>query len=238
MKNHRPLILGVSLLLISLLATPAQAVSARASAARDWSQWLAHYYQVPQSDQIVPAVFALSRSGYFEEPGQPATAIGFLSAVFAQNPDKVADWMAAFRDLPVAHQRLVASALWYSGLPGSDRQLRALARNCSPELRGEFEQLLAQGAKAVRETPVLSESSLNLQWGAFLATGDSQHIVNALAALGSGEPGLSTAARLALAEKAATHPRVYEICQAQLARQPANVRDQMRAALMEVKVKP
>lgn len=233
MKNSKSILAGISAALVLSFAGPASAAPAR-----DWPQWLAHYYQAPQADQLVPAVYALSRSGYFEEAGQPATAIGFLSAVFAQNPAKVDGWMVDFRDLPVAHQRLVASALWYSGLPGSDRQLRALARQSTPELRAEVEQLLDQGSPTVAETPVRSESSLNLQWGAFLATGDQRHIVNALAALGSGEPGLSSAARFALAEKAAAHPRVYAICQAELARQPAGVRDQMRAALADVKVQP
>jgi hypothetical protein len=231
MKNSKITLLGMGAALVLALAGPAAAAPTR-----DWPQWLAHYYQAPQADQVVPAVFALSRNGYFEQAGQPATAIGFLSAVFAQNPDKVDDWMAAFRDLPVAHQRLVASALWYSGLPDSDRPLRALARSSRGELRNEINQLIAQGAAPVRGAPVLSEASLNLQWGAFLATGEPQHIVNVLAALGSGEPGLSTTARLALAEKAATHARVYEICSAQLAQQPANVRDQLRAALAEAKV--
>lgn len=235
MKTHRSLLLLVSLSLTTLLIIPAQAGSARAASARDWSQWLTHYYQAPQADQLVPAVFALSRSGYFEQAGQPATAIGFLSAVFAQNPEKVDDWMAAFRDLPVAHQRLVAAALWYSGLPDGGARLRTLARHSNPELRNDLHQLIAQGAAPVREAPVLSEASLNLQWGAFLATGESQHIVNALAALGSGDSRLSTAARFSLAEKAAAHAKVYEICQTQLARQPAHVRDQLQAALAEVK---
>ena len=234
MKNSRITLLGISVALsLSSFAGPASAAPAR-----DWPQWLAHYYQTPQADQVVPAVFALSNSGYFEEAGQRATAIGFLGAVFAQNPDRVSVWMSAFRFLPVAHQRLVASALWYSGLPGGEERLRALAGDSNPALRGEIEQLIAQGAPSLRDTPVLSESSLNLQWGAFLATGESRHIVNVLAALGSGEPGLSSAARFALAEKAAVHNRVYEICQTELTRQPAAVRDQLRAAMVNVKPQP
>ena len=233
MKNSRITLLGIGMVLILTGVS-----SASAQSNRNWPQWLAHYYQAPQADQVVTAVFALSRSGYFEGEGQPATAIGFLSAVFAQNPEKVDGWMAEFRNLPVAHQRLVASALWYSGLPAGDRQLRALAVDSSPEIRREVEQMLGLGVTAVSKTPVLSEASLNLQWGAFLASGDQQHIVNALAALGSGEAGLSVAARTTLAEKAASHQRVYEICQAQLARQPAKVRDQMQTALASVKTLP
>ncbi|HEY8995104.1 MAG TPA: hypothetical protein VIM71_10615, partial [Lacunisphaera sp.] len=156
-----------------------------------------------------------------------------LSSVFAQNPDKVAGWMHAFRELPEAHQRLAAAALWYSRLPGSERKLRALARHSDAELQAEIDQLLARGATPVGETPVVSISSLNLQWGAFLASGEQQHIVAALSALGSGEAGLSSIVRSSLAQKAAGHQRVYEICQAQLASQPAGVRDQMRTALAD-----
>lgn len=234
MKNSRITLLGISV----ALSLSTFAGSASAAPARDWPQWLAHYYQAPQADQVVPAVFALSHSGYFEAAGQRATAIGFLGAVFAQNPDRVPVWMSAFRFLPVAHQRLVASALWYSGLPGGEERLRALAGDSNPVLRGEIEQLIAQGAPSLRDTPVLSESSLNLQWGAFLANGEPRHIVNVLAALGSGESGLSSTARFALAEKAAAHHRVYEICQTELARQPADVRDQLRAAMVNVKPQP
>jgi len=230
MKNSKMTILGMSLALALSLVAPASAASTR-----DWSQWVSNYYQAPQPELLVPAVFALSREGYFEQSGQPATAIGFLSSVFAQNPDKVAGWMTAFKELPASHQRLTAAALWYSGLPGSDRKLRALARQSSPALRAEIEQLLASNVVSVSQTPVLSESSLNLQWGAFLASGQQQHIVNALAALGSNEAGLSSAVRTSLAQKAASHQRVYEICQAQLANQPAGVRDQLRTALAGVR---
>jgi hypothetical protein len=230
MKNSKMKILGMSVALVLSLTVPASAGSNR-----DWSQWVSHYYEAPQPDLVVPAVFALSRSGYFEQAGQPATAIGFLSTVFAQNPDKVSGWMRAFRELPASHQRVTAAALWYSGLPGNDRGLRALARQSSPEVRTEIEQLLATTVVPVSQTPVLSESSLNLQWGAFNASGEQQHIVNALAALGSGETGLTSTVRNSLAQKATSHERVYEICQAQLANQPAGVRDQMRTALAGIK---
>lgn len=233
MKNYRITLFGMSAALFLSFAGPASAAPAR-----DWPQWLAHYYQSPHADEVVPAVFALSSNGYFDKADQRATAIGFLGAVFAQNPARTSVWVSAFRFLPAAHQRLVASALWYSGLPDGAEQLRTLARDCSPALRDEIEQLIAHGAPSLRETPVLSESSLNLQWGAFLATGEPQHILNVLTALGSSEPGLNSAARLALAEKAAAHQRVYEICQAQLTRQPANVREQMRAAMVDVKTQP
>ena len=206
-----------------------------AAPARDYSKWMSHYYEAPQPDQVVPAVYSLSQEGYFDTAEHRTSAIGFFAQVFAKNPDRVDGWMAEFRNLPTSDQRLMAAALWYSGLPTGGDRLRKMARTSSPEIRAEIEQLAAQKPVPLRDTPVLSESSLNLQWGAFLASGDSQHIVNVLAALGSREPGLSSRTRSALAHNAATHRRVYEICQTQLARQPEAVRDQLHAVLVEAK---
>jgi hypothetical protein len=225
MKNPKFLVGGLGLMLalfINVSAKPSQ----------DWAGWVENYYLNPDTEKVVPAVYALSRSGYFEQAGQPATAIGFLSAVFAQNPDKVEGWVHSFRDLPTAHRRIVAAALWYSGVSEGADHLRALARGSRPDIRAEVESLTVWAKPALHEVPVLSSSSLNLQWGAFLGSGDARHVVNVLAALGSEERALGHAARAALAEKALAHPRVYEICQAEIARQPAGVREELSTALL------
>ena len=231
MKNSKKLLLGISASLVLFSAVPGRAAATSAE------QWLTHYYQNPQPEQFVPAIFDLSHAGFFEQPGHVSLAIGFIAGVMTQNPDQIDQWLLFSRALPPAHQRLMVSALWYSGHPKGAAYLRAHARGVSPQLRAEIEQLLASGP-ALRDAPVLSASSLNLQWGAFLATGESQHVMNVLAALGSSDPGLSSAVRLALAEKAATHEKVQAICAEQLARQPEGVRDQLRAAMNDAKFRP
>ena len=199
-------------------------------------QWLSHYYQNPRPEDFLTAVYSLSQSGYFESAGQPATAIGFFSTVFTQNPQNVNDWLVRTRELPAEHRRILAAAAWKAGHPAGARLLRELSANADDQLRTDIESLLAAGPVSVVESPVRSESSLNLQWGAFLASGDERHITNVLAALGSGQPGLAMSARFALAQNAATHPRVFQICEEQLARQPEAVRSEVRAVLNEVSV--
>lgn len=226
MKSAKFIISGLSLALALVAAAPATAANRT-----DWSGWMQNYYLNPDADKVVTAVYALSRSGHFEQEGQTATSIGFLASVFAQNPDKAANWMYDFRHLPVAHQRLVAAALWYSGLPEGVEQMRQASQGSNPGIRAEVENLMAWQQPVLSETPVLSSSSLNLQWGAFLASGNPQHIVKVLAALGSDQQGLGAQVRTALAEKALAHPRVYEICQSELERQPEGVREQLRTAL-------
>jgi len=220
------------LLLVASFALAASGVSLAANTSPAQS-WLNTYYQDPQPSELATAVRALSREGYFESAGQPAQAIGFFSSVFAEHPELIDTWFAQFNTLPSKHQRVLASALWYSGDPRGEVLLRGMSNKSSPEVRAGIDRLLAQNARPVLLTPVLSESSMNLQWGAFLASGKEVYITNILSAVGSGLPGLNEAARISLAMKAAAHNRVMEICRAQLDKQPNEVRSVLRAALNE-----
>lgn len=222
MKTLKSLLVA-SLALASTLAARA-GVSAQA--------WLETYYLNPQPAQLPQALTQLSREGYFEKPGHTALAIGFLSTVFAKNPERVDGWLSEFNRLPAQHRRLVAASLWQAGHPLGSEMLALLGRNASdPTVRAEVQRLATRTSDEVAETPVLSASSMNLQWGAFLATGEERYVLNVLAAIGIGQPGLDTAARIALAQNAAIHPRVLEICRAQLDRQPSDVREVLRAAV-------
>ncbi|HEX2853508.1 MAG TPA: hypothetical protein VHO24_09735 [Opitutaceae bacterium] len=213
-------VFAAALLVASSLAARAD-VSAQA--------WLESYYLNPQPEQLGTAVRALSRQGYFEKPGHTAIAIGFLSTVFAQNPQRVDGWLTEFNGLPLHHHRLIASALWQAGHPMGAQLLRTLSERST--VAAEVQQLAAKPSLPVADTPVLSPSSMNLQWGAFLATGNERHVIAIFDGIGADRPALSTAARYALAQNAVAHPRVMEICQAQLSKQPNEVQSVLRAAL-------
>ena len=216
-----------SLALVSSLAAHAD-ISAPA--------WLETYYLDPQPSELPRVINALSRSGYFEQAGHTAVAIGFLSTVFAQNPERVDRWLMELNGLPIAHQRLIAAALWQAGHPLGSEMLNTLAQSSS--LRVEVQRRASRPSVAILDTPVLSPSSMNLQWGAFLATGDERHIVAILDGIGADRPALSAAARYALAQNAAAHPRVLDICRAQLAKQPGEAGEVLRAVLNDANAKP
>ncbi|MEO5958094.1 MAG: hypothetical protein ABIR80_03175, partial [Opitutaceae bacterium] len=197
-----------------------------------------HYYENPRPDDLIPSVYALSRTGYFESVGQPAVALGFLATVFAQNPQKVSYWLAQTSALPLQHRRILAAAAWKSGHVAGARLMQEMSASFDRDLHGEVHQLLVSGSEPVLNTPVVSSSSMNFQWGAFLASGDERCIVNVLTALGSEQPGLATSARFALAQNAAAHPRVLEICRVQLDKQPESIRAELKAALNQAATKP
>jgi hypothetical protein len=79
---------------------------------------------------------------------------------------------------------------------------------------------------------------MNLQWGAFLADGDERHVIAILEAIGSDQPELGSIAQRTLAVAASAHPRVLEICRAQLDREPEDIRSGLRAALNAAGIKP
>src|SRR5688572_4207255 len=115
----------------AIVAAIALASSLAARAEISAQAWLESYYLNPQPEQIGRAVHSLSRQGYFEKPGHTAVAIGFLSSVFAQNPQRVDGWLVEFNGLPLQHQRLVASALWQAGHPMGAQLLRTMGQHSS-----------------------------------------------------------------------------------------------------------
>ena len=221
-----------SLFVASLAFTSTLAARAESSA----QIWLETYYINPRPAELTANVRALSREGFFEKPGHTALGIGFLATVFAKNVERIDAWMGELNTLRPAHRRLVAAALWQAGHPLGAERLREV--NQKSTVREEILRLADTPAQLVADTPVRSPSSMNLQWGAFLANGDERHIIRVLDAIGSGERALDHAARMSLARSAANHPRVLEICQAQLTRQPAEVQSVLRAALRDAEAKP
>ena len=228
MKTLKILLAVGSLLAAFQSVSSAQVISATGGRGQEW---LTHYYQNPHPSQLPLAVHQLSREGYFESVGQPATAIGFFAQVFAQNPQDVNYWLRETADLPDSHRRVLVAAAWLAGHPRGEALLRQMVENSSWGTRAQIIDMLHHNPTPAASTPVLSESSMNLQWGVFLASGSEQPILSVLAALGSSETGLSTAARYSLAQNASEHRRVLDICRDQLSKQPDSVRSELRAAL-------
>ncbi|HVS53721.1 MAG TPA: hypothetical protein VHD62_15300 [Opitutaceae bacterium] len=212
-----------------LVATLALAVISPARAELSAAAWLETYYLDPQPAELPHAIQRLSREGYFDRAGNIPIAIGFISTIFAQHPERVDAWLVELNGLPLKHQRLIAASLWQAGHPLGAELLPRLAEFQAD--RAAVASLASKPSTDILDTPVVSPQSMNLRWGAFLASGDERHIVAVLEAIGSDIPALGATAQRALAQDAAAHPRVLEICRAQLEREPEEIRSALRAAL-------
>ncbi len=220
-----------------LLATGASfaAVAGLRAETQSGRQWLEQYYRNPRPQDLITEVRSLDREGYFATAAQRDTAIGFFSVVFRQNPQEVGGWLrAASRVLPETPRRVLAAAAWYAGSPAAAQQLRQLSASDALAERQDIARLAASGSRPeVAAIPVASEPALNLQWGAFLASGEQRYLGNVFAAFGSEQPGLSAAARYTLVRSAVGDPHVMDLCRSELARQPASVRAEFNTALDE-----
>jgi hypothetical protein len=195
--------------------------------------WMDHYYETPHSADFVPGVVALSREGVFDSDHQKFIAIGFLSKVFEQNPGAVAGWLrAAMPLLPEQGQRVLVAAAWMASNPAADRYLPRFYAQSVGEQRDITGTMIDEKAVTpVVDIPVNTVHAMDLQWGAFLASGDERYVTNVFTAFGSAQPGLATAARYTLVQNAAADPRVMQVCRDVLSRQPDSVRAQFQAAL-------
>lgn len=235
MKFIKTIVAAGLVLALSQSAFALEKLRAEESAAEfNTLTWVNQYYKNPQPEKLVQRAYILSDMGYFEQEGQPAQAVGFFAAIFAQHPEKVDGWIANLRGLPVKHQRLMAAAAWLAGQPRGASRLQELARGTDVAAVNE---LVGRAPAALDQTAVLSPSSMYLQWGAYLATGKESHVIAILTAVGEKAPGLADSARLSLAMNAAQDERVLQICQAQLDKQPKEVQDMLRAALNDAATK-
>ncbi|MCF3650398.1 hypothetical protein [Synoicihabitans lomoniglobus] len=198
-----------------------------ASVAASWPvyrgrQWLCHYYEKPAPDQFVPAIFELSRNNYFAMPGHTTLGIGFIASVLRQNPDRIDDWMLQCRPLPESERRLLIAALWYAGHPKGESYLDYYAENIvDAEMATRLRTVMTRPV-SFEEVEIRSLSSLYLQWGVFLATGDEAVLIDVLAAADT-LPDIGIKERWWLACAAAEHRSVVSWCEAAVARDPDNV---------------
>ncbi len=216
-------------ILLFFVAALCASISSSRAAGISGQAWLETYYLDPHPAELPQAIRQLSAEGYFDRPANVPVAIGFISTVFAQNPKDVDGWLPQLNGLPLKHQRLIAAALWQAGHRLGAELLPLLgqfSRNAS-----QLANLASAPCPQILDTPVLSSSSMNLQWGAFLASGNEKHLLAIFDAIGLDRPGLDASARMALAQHAVDHPRVLEICRVQLERQPDEVQSVLRAAL-------
>lgn len=221
-----------------LLATSASFValsglSAMESDSHFGERFMQHYYQNPQPQDLITAVNNLDKNGFLDVSANREQAMGFLSVVFQRNPDLVEGWLdTSSRVLSNRGQRLIAAAAWFAGNPQGSARVHQLTARQSTEVQAQTDQVLSgpQPAPAAAMT-ITSEPTLNLQLGAFLASGDRQYIDNIFTAVASDQPGLSSSAKFALAQSASSDPVFMQVCETELARQPASVRESFEAAL-------
>lgn len=199
---------------------------------------MAQYYKTPEPERVAPAMEFASQLGYFKKESALPPFFGFLAGWFSKNWSAAEPVMERLLALPPEDQAVLVLGLWYSGLPEAKAKLRDIA----PRLPAQ-EKLIASlvNNDQLRLTEIPLEQGawvLDALWGHFSATGDEAPVKRVIAALAwanaTGNFAVGGAAKWSLTSNAAKHPRVLEICRAELARQSKDAGAPLAQVLREV----
>ena len=202
--------------------------------------WLVYYYLNPRPEQTTKFIRQLSRDGVFDDENARPPLVAFFSRVFAANPDRLRAWFAELDSLPADDKRVVWMALWYAGTPEATAQLRLATEKASLSEKRELAKLIESRAPALDEIEIKEPGTLDMLWGAFMATGDGRYVVRLMSVLPWAEQKadlmkamLGGVARWSLESNAVQHDRVLQICKEQLGKQPEDVRRVLSGVIRE-----
>lgn len=202
------------------------------------SAWMAQYYKSPEPERVAQAMEFASQQGYFKKDSALPPFFGFLAGGFSKNWSATEPVTERLLALVPQDQAVLVLGLWYSGLPEAKAKLRELAPRMPTQ-----EKLIASlvNHEPLRLTEIPLEQGawvLDALWGNFSATGDEAPVKRVIAALtwanATGNFAVGGAAKWSLTSNALKHPRVLEICRAELARQSKEAGAPLAQVLREV----
>jgi hypothetical protein len=217
---------------------PAVIVSAKSITTQEQlNEWMMHYYEHPRPDLTVSSVEFMANSGELSNKGAQPPIGAFLSQVFVQNSESVAQWQAQLRNGPDDQGKILALALWMSDIRDSLSFLKALASGSSDSVGEYAKGLLASRPPDLLRDDVASAGFLDMLWGSFFATGDAKYVQRIISTLPLAKTEgdvqkklIGAAAQWSLTSNTTQHTRVMEICEAELKKLP----DDQKDALAEV----
>ncbi len=200
------------------------------------SLWMNYAYVTHDEKPVADLVEWLGDEKVFQSrPALVAPATAFLSEFFRAHPDRVEGWIAPVAGYDDMTRATFAWALWIAGR--SD-----LARRVSPQsdvrLEGEPPRLTA--------THPTSPLEIDMQWGAFYASGAPVHVRNIIDALDPARPLTGNrraddtalaAAAWTLAANSTSHEIVARVIEEEIATRPPEVKAVLEKIRAEAKAR-
>ncbi len=201
-------------------------------------KWLKHYYRKPEPNRVPEMVGCLSASELLDKKNAISPIFGFLSGVFHDNPERVDGWVRTLEALKEHHLGVVVFGLWYSNLPDARQKVDGLL-NRHARLKKEFSFLSDSQPHPLVEIPLAQgQWILDALWGNFMATGSPtpvRRVISTLAWLEDKQDTkkymVASSAKFSLATNIIQHPRVRQICKAELAVQPEEIARPLKALI-------
>lgn len=210
------------------------------------SKWIYSYHKHRDAESLVPAVRAMVKnqligSGYMEKD---FFAMGFLSAVFSEHPDRVRGWLTDLKELSFPGALAsVLSAVAASDTPQAREALNEFAVRADPKIKEFINSISSSPQTDLLTAPVITASTCDLLWGRYFATGDRRYVKKIIGALALGDQieawdikaQTAEVAKHYLATYAIQCPEIMKICEEELKTQPENIRKQLEKIIAGAK---
>jgi hypothetical protein len=204
------------------------------------SHWMQQYYTEPEPDKLMPAMKVLAKAGALDKPN--LCIIIFVGAVFADNPERINQWVTEFQEFTPEQQiYYLLSALWYANTEKSLKALKTIRANASAIVSKHIDHLLENPAPPPLKKAVTTPASLDVFWSEYFATGDERFVIKIIQVLPWSSEGetdhgtIGSAAVWSLTSNAKQDPHVLAICEQQLDKQSSTVKPYLQKVIEQAK---
>jgi hypothetical protein len=174
----------------------------------------------------------MSKHGQFSEAEAQSPVCVFLAQVFAANAGKVESWFGQLNGGTEDQKSSLALVLWMVGSSGSYARLRSLGQVGSGGFQNYVRGLLADDHRPdFLHDAIKNAGFLDDLWASFFASGDERYVKRIIGALqlanvhgDTGKLLIGGAAKWSLTSNAFQHPKVMQICEAELNQLPEDQR--------------
>jgi hypothetical protein len=181
--------------------------------------WLKRYHLNPRPSDVPTFVSASSKEGFLRRSQYSPLLVGFLSQIFRENESSISQWLDQFNVLSGLDRQVVACSLLVSGSPSGRTYLERFSDR--PIISEHDQSTPCESSRGLDLLAVEVESGtvINLLWGAFFATGNTEYIKRIASVLPQGTSSrrelqrLAFAAELSLTWNAREHPTVMRECE-------------------------
>lgn len=130
------------------------------------ADWLEFYYQNPTPERFVRQMKDWSKDGTLANESARPALIGFLSQLIRQNRDQLKQWYQDLSGFTPEEKTILHTAMLYSRTKEADELLKAM-------FGAQYEEQKKITPK-ILELPLDKETTVDLVWGFFYATGSEQ----------------------------------------------------------------
>ncbi|MBD2391568.1 hypothetical protein RI030_05435 [Aphanizomenon flos-aquae NRERC-008] len=199
--------------------------------AENIENWMSFYYQNPQPNLIPVFIKSLSQKGFLKEETSQISIMFFLSFIFRDNSNKIADWLSqVLQNLTIVEKEVIIEAIFLSNTSEAQEYLNNLYQNSEPAIQDMINFFKDQVPPNLEEIPIDNSSILDILWSAFMATGSEKYVIRIISALSSKKSQddpvkkmITSMAKWSLESNIKNHQKVKLICINQLKIQPQDV---------------